>query len=166
MMNFGWRTAVKIAWRELRLSSARFGFVVLAVAVGVGSLAGVRGFSREFRRMLLANARTLMAADMSVRIFGAPTPEQSATLARLENRGIRLTRITETFTMASSAEVAEPLLVSLTAVDPNLYPFYGVVRLEPAQRLSAALDKTSVAVSQDLLMRLKTRVGESVRIGG
>ena len=71
---FPWRTALKIAWREARLSSARFGFVILAVAVGVGSLAGVRGFSREFRHMLLSQARTLMAADMSVRIFGMPTP--------------------------------------------------------------------------------------------
>jgi len=33
---FPWRTALKIAWREARLSSARFGFVILAVAVGVG----------------------------------------------------------------------------------------------------------------------------------
>ena len=81
---FPWRTAVKIAWREARLSSARFGFVILAVAVGVGSLAGVRGFSREFRRMLLSQARTLMAADMTVHIFGLPTPEQTAALASLE----------------------------------------------------------------------------------
>src|SRR5579872_1577738 len=107
MTSFGWRQALKIAWREARLSSARFGFVILAVAVGVGSLAGVRGFSREFRRMLLDNARTLMAADMSVRIFGLPTPQQNETLATLEHRGIRLTRITETFTMAASAEVQD-----------------------------------------------------------
>src|SRR5579872_4800245 len=108
MTSFGWRQALKIAWREARLSSARFGFVVLAVAVGVGSLAGVRGFSREFRRMLLSQARTLMAADMTVRIFGLRTPEQTAALASLEKRGVRETWITETFTMASSGEVREP----------------------------------------------------------
>jgi putative ABC transport system permease protein len=163
---FPWRTAVKIAWREARLSSARFGFVILAVAVGVGSLAGVRGFSREFRRMLLSQARTLMAADMTVRIFGLPTPEQTAALAALEKRGVRETWITETFTMASSAEVREPLLVSLKAVDPAVYPFYGTVRLEPAASLAQALDAQSVAVSPDLLMRLRTKAGESLRIGG
>ena len=164
--SFGWRTALKIAWREARLSSARFGFVILAVAVGVGSLAGVRGFSSEFRRMLLANARTLMAADMSVRIFGLPTERQKAALARLERRGVRETWITETFTMASSTAVREPLLVSLKAVDPQVYPFYGAVRLEPAGALAAVLDAQSVAVSQDLLMRLRTKVGDSIRIGG
>src|SRR5215471_3978451 len=164
--SFAWRTALKIAWREARLSSARFGFVILAVAVGVGSLAGVRGFSREFRRMLLSQARTLMAADMTVRIFGLPTPEQTAALESLGKRGVRETWVTETFTMASSAEVREPLLVSLKAVDPAVYPFYGVVRLEPAVPLVQALDAQSVAVSPDLLMRLRTKVGESIRIGG
>jgi putative ABC transport system permease protein len=164
--SFRWRTALKIAWREARLSSARFGFVVLAVAVGVGSLAGVRGFGEEFRRMLLSNARTLMAADMSVRIFGLPTPEQTAALDALQKRGIRETWVTETFTMASSSAVPEPLLVSLKAVDPAVYPFYGAVRLEPAGSLAAAVDSQSVAVSQDLLLRLKTRIGQSIRIGG
>src|SRR6266542_2384177 len=142
--SFRWRTALKIAWREARLSSARFGFVILAVAVGVGSLAGVRGFSSEFRHMLLSQARTLMAADMSVRIFGLPTERQKETLERLERRGVRQTWITETFTMASSAAVREPLLVSLKAVDPNVYPFYGAVRLEPAGSLAQALDANSV----------------------
>src|SRR5512144_407801 len=152
--SFPWRTALKIAWREARLSSARFGFVILAVAVGVGSLAGVRGFSREFRRMLLSQARTLMAADMSVRIFGLPTPDQTAALGALGKQGVRQTWITETFTMASSGAVREPLLVSLKAVDPNVYPFYGAVRLDPPAPLSAALDAQSVAVSPDLLLRL------------
>jgi putative ABC transport system permease protein len=51
-MNFAWATACKIAWREARASSFKFGFVVLAVAVGVGSLTGVRGFSRALHHML------------------------------------------------------------------------------------------------------------------
>ncbi|MGD0303145.1 MAG: hypothetical protein ABSE86_39260, partial [Bryobacteraceae bacterium] len=60
-MNFRWSTAFKIAWREARSSSFKFLFVILAVAVGVGSLTGVRGFSRAFHEMLLSQARTLMA---------------------------------------------------------------------------------------------------------
>src|ERR1051326_1208314 len=66
------RTALRIAWRELRASRARFVFVVLAVAVGVASLTGVRGFSRAFRRMLLSEARTLMAGDLTARVFALP----------------------------------------------------------------------------------------------
>ena len=50
--------------------------MVLAVAVGVGSLTGVRGFSRSFRHMLLREARTLMAGDLTARVFALPTPNR------------------------------------------------------------------------------------------
>ena len=88
---FPWRTALKIAWRESRSSPAKFLFVVLAVAVGVGSLTGVRSFSRAFRGTLLSEARTLMAADLTVRVFALPNPEQAAVLEQLEKRGVRRT---------------------------------------------------------------------------
>jgi putative ABC transport system permease protein len=57
-MNFSWTTAFKIAWREARSSSFKFLFVILAVAIGVGSLTGVRGFSHAFNEMLLGRARS------------------------------------------------------------------------------------------------------------
>jgi len=60
-----WSVAIRIAWREMRASRTKFLFVILAVAIGVGSLTGVRSFSRSFRRMLLRQARTLMAGDLS-----------------------------------------------------------------------------------------------------
>ena len=76
-----WTSAIRIAWREIRAARTRFLFVIVAVAVGVGALTGVRGFSRSFRHMLLAQARTLMAGDLTVRVFALPTPEQDAALA-------------------------------------------------------------------------------------
>ena len=100
MTQLSWRAAARIAWRELRASRAKFLFVVLAVAIGVGSLTGVRGFSRGFRHMLLSEARTLMAGDMTVRVFALPSPEQQAALDALAARGVRRTWITETVTMA------------------------------------------------------------------
>ena len=124
-----WSAALRIAWREMRAARAKFVFVILAVAVGVGALTGVRSFSRSFRRMLLREARTLMAGDLSARIFGLPTPEQEAVLNGLGRRGVERTWITETLTMASSEASPDPLLISVKAVDPNAYPYYGAVRL-------------------------------------
>jgi putative ABC transport system permease protein len=161
-----WPAALRIAWREMRAARARFLFVVLAVAVGVGALTGVRGFSRSFRNMLLREARTLMAGDLSARIFGFPTPQQEATLGKLERLGVRRTWITETVTMASSANTPDPLLVSVKAVDPAVYPFYGEVKLTPPCALTRALGPDSVAVSDDLLLRLNVRTGDMLRIGG
>jgi putative ABC transport system permease protein len=161
-----WSTAFRIAWREMHASRAKFLFVIVAVAVGVGSLTGVRGFSRSFRRMLLRDARTLMAADMTARIFGAPTAEQEAVFRNLAARGVERTWITETVTMASSSANPDPLLVSVKAVDPSVYPFYGEVVLNPPQPLRTGLDAHTVVVTDDLLLRLNVNIGDMLRIGG
>jgi putative ABC transport system permease protein len=165
-MHFSWTTACKIAWRESRSSSFKFLFVILAVAVGVGSLTGVRGFSRAFHEMLLSQARTLMAADLSLRVFELPTPQQESALAALASLGVDRTWITETVTMASANASKPPMLVSVKAVDPKKYPFYGEIRLSPPAPLSRALTADTVAVSDDVLLRLNLKVGDSIRLGG
>ena len=165
-VQFPWRTALKIAWRESRASSVKFIFVIAAVAVGVAALTSVRGFSRVFQTMLLREARTLMGADLSVRVFSMPTPGQVAVMDSYAKRGVRRTWITETLSMVSKAGQDDPVLVSVKAVEPSLYPFYGEVRLAPPGRLEQRLDRESVAVAEDLLIRLNAAVGDRVRLGG
>ena len=164
--SLSWRTALRIALREVQSSKAKFLFVILAVAVGVGSLAGVRGFGRAFRTMLLAEARTLMAADLSVRVFELPSTAQQDLFLKLEREGLRRTQITETVSMVSASTSEYPVLVSLKAVDPSHYPFYGAVKLDPPGRLAEVLRDNTVAVSEDLLIRLNVNVGATVRLGG
>jgi len=165
-VGFSWTTAAKIAWREARPSYFKFLFVILAIAVGVGSLTGVRGFSRAFHGMLLSQARTLMAGDLLLRVFELPTPAQTVVLDELAKAGVRRTWITETVTMASAAESKPPMLVSIKAVDPAAYPFYGAIGLEPRAPLRQALTSDTVAVSDDVLIRLHLKVGDSLRLGG
>jgi len=160
------RTFANIAWRESRASAAKFTFVVLAVALGVASLTGVRGFSRAFQSVLLREARTLMAADLSVRVFALPTPAQTLKMAKLEAEGVRRTWITETITMASGPSDLPPVLVSVKAVDPRVYPFYGAVKLSPPGLIVDELHADTCAVSEDLLLRLRLHAGDSLRIGG
>jgi len=165
-VRFSWTTACKIAWRESRSSAFKFLFVILAVAVGVGSLTGVRGFSRAFHEMLLSQARTLMAADLSLRVFEVPTPHQNAAMDALLKSGVDRTWITETVTMASAGESKPPMLVSVKAVDTKKYPFYGEIRLSPPAPLSRVLTADTVAVSDDVLLRLNLKVGDAIRLGG
>jgi putative ABC transport system permease protein len=164
------RTAAKIAWRETRASSGRFIFVILAVAAGVASLTGVRGFSQAFHTMLQRDARTFMAADLTVRTFELPNPQQNAAMEALAARGVRRTQITETVTMAippnANPEEAVPVLLSVKAVDPAMYPFYGSVTLNPPQSLKSALTPDAVVVSDGVLLRLGAHIGDSVKIGG
>jgi putative ABC transport system permease protein len=164
-MNLSFKTAGRIAWRETRSSLTKFLFVVLAVAAGVGALSGVRGFSQSFHGMLTKEARTVMAADLTARQFMMPTAQQDAALDEL--RGVDRTLITETFSMASTERPdMTPLMVSIKAVDPAKYPYYGEVKLAPEMPLSAALTADTVAAGDDLLIRLNLKVGDSIKVGG
>src|ERR1700746_2612405 len=87
MATLSYRSAAKIAAREMHSSRGKFFFVILSVAIGVAALTGVRGFSASFRTTLLNRARSIMAADLSARMFQAPTPEQQKGLDEIAASG-------------------------------------------------------------------------------
>ena len=160
-MRLSLRTAGRIAWRETRSSLTKFLFVVFAVAIGVGALAGVRGFSESVRAMLTSESRTIMAADLSARQFAPPKTAQLVELDKLASRGVDRTQITETVSMAAATTPdAAPALVSIKAVDPAKYPYYGAVKLSPDISLPEALQPDSVVAGEDVLIRLGVRVGD------
>ncbi len=161
-----WKRAGAIGWRDLKSAPGKFGFVVLSVAIGVAALVGVRGFSESFRKTLGLEARSLMAGDLSARIFRQPTVEDERKLEAIVPQGTRRTWVTETISMASVAPDPVPLLVSLKAVDPGEYPYYGTAELEPAMSLKQALDGDSAVVAEEFLIRLKAQVGQTLRLGG
>jgi putative ABC transport system permease protein len=164
-----WKRAGAIGWRDLKSAPGKFGFVVLSVAVGVAALVGVRGFSESFRKTLSTEARSLMASDLSARIFHEPTAEDKSKIAAIvqkDGAGIRSTWVTETISMASVPPDPVPLLVSLKAVDPGQYPYYGTAELEPAMSLQQALDGDSAVVAEEFLIRLNAQVGQTLRLGG
>jgi putative ABC transport system permease protein len=146
-------------------SRGKFFFVILSVAIGVAALTGVRGFSSSFRSTLLDKARSIMAADLSARMFQQPTPEQQTGLDEIAASGVEITPVTELLSMASAAKTLDPLLVSLKAVDPAMYPFYGDVELAPAAPLKTMLTPDTVAVADDLLVRLNLKVGDQLKVG-
>jgi putative ABC transport system permease protein len=164
------KTAATIAWRELRASKAKFSFVILSVAIGVAALIGVRGFSESFQKTILAEARTIMAADLSARMFRQPTAQEAKELDALEKSGIQRTWISEMVSMVSAVGDPVPLLVSLKAVNPAEWPFYGSVQMQTASDaqttdLKTALNDSSVVVGDDLLVRLKVKIGDELKIG-
>jgi len=165
-----WSTAARIAWRELRAGKAKFFFVLLSVAIGVAALTGVRGFSTSFARTLLEQARSIMAGDLSARMFRQATPTESQQLDALASEksglGVRRTVVTETVSMAMVQGDPVPLLVTLKAVDPAKYPFYGTVVLSTGADLRSALTDDTVVVDDNLLVRLRAKVGDQLKIGG
>ena len=170
--SLSWKRAGAIAWRDLKSAPGKFGFVVLSVAVGVAALVGVRGLSDSFRRTLSGESRSLMAGDLSARVFHFPTADDNNRVASALKQsgsgasGTRTTWVTETVSMASVPPDPVPLLVSLKAVDPSQYPYYGTVELEPAMSLGQALAGDTAVVADEFLIRLNAHVGDSLRLGG
>ena len=151
-----------MAWLEFRASRSRFLFVVLAVALGVAALTGVKGFGESVRYTLHKEARSLMGADLMVRMNGAPNESELGFLEQLQQRGIDYTPVTETVSMSSSATHPTPVLSSLKAADLAKYPFYGDMQFDPPK---PAMTSDTVAVSEDLLYRLNVHVGDSIKVG-
>jgi putative ABC transport system permease protein len=162
------RIAARLAWRESCAAFRRFVFALLAVALGVGALVGVRAFSQSFRALLLVQARSLIAGDILVRAPAADlqrlTGAQRTALARLRRHSVRWTRITESVSMVAARSGADPILTSLKAVDPRRYPFAGVVSTDPPGAL-ARLDNHSLLASRDLLLRAGLKPGDRLRVG-
>lgn len=163
-----WKRAAAIGWRDLKSAPGKFGFVVLSVAVGVAALVGVRGFSESFRRTLTLESRSLMGGDLSARIFHQATPDEAKKIGALDQQlgGAQSTWVVETISMASVPPDPVPLLVTLKAVDPAQYPYYGEAELEPAMSLQQALQGDSAIVADEFLIRLNAHVGDTLRLGG
>ena len=89
-----WNSAARIAWRELGASRTKFLFVLLSVAIGVAALTGVRGFSESFQRALLQQARSIMAGDLSARMFQQPTEQQQEGLKEIVASGVGMMPVT------------------------------------------------------------------------
>src|SRR5262245_26994534 len=155
------RFPLAMAWRETRAATGKFLFVVLSVVLGTAALTAVAGFNESVRYTLMREARSLMAADLSLRMPVQPSAEETRFLQSLGAQGIESTRVTETVSMASSGQ-GTPILVSVKGADLARYPFYGRLELDPRRTL---LDASSVAVSDDLLLRLNVKLGDSIGIG-
>ena len=155
------RFPLLMAWRETRAAPGKFIFVVLSVALGAAALTAVTGFNESVRYTLLREARSLMAADIALRMPVEPSAKEIEFLDGLKSRGIDSTRVTQTVSMASAGQ-GPPVLVSVKGADLARYPFYGRMELQPS---NVRLDAATVAVSDDLLLRLGIQVGDSIELG-
>ena len=119
-----------------------------ALALGVGAMNAARALGSEFSRRLNGDLRQWIAADAAVTLPQAPSEEQRGEMLRLAREGIAASESLEAYTMASSDQAADPVLVSVRGVDPRTYPWYGEVALEPREPLASALQPDTAVVSR------------------
>ena len=156
---------IRLAWRETRPALRKFLFLAAAVAIGVGSVTGIKGFSRALDRSLARSAKSLIASDLVVRFNSAPNAREMQILESVVKRGAETTRVTETLSMASVGKSPQPLLAIVKAVDPRKYPFYGSPELEPTGNLQQVLTDDTAVATIELLIRTRSAVGDTLQLG-
>jgi len=156
---------IRLAWRETRPARKRFLVLMFAVALGVAVLTGLKGFSRALDNSIAKSSRDLIASDMAVRMNLPVSDRELEVLESLTREGAELTRTTETLSMVSAGESRNTVLSDVRAVDPESYPFYGTVELDPPMLLSRALSGENAVVSRDLLVRTGASPGDRIQIG-
>ncbi len=163
------RTLLRQIAREARGARGRVIFFILCLAIGVGAVVAVAGFSASLRATLAREARQLLAADLRVRGQKPVPAAVDELLAAEASAGVRSTRLTEMVTVAAaprtSAGAGRSQLVELKAVDGE-FPFYGTLSLSPQRPLAALLADGGVVVAPELLARLGLRIGDPIAIGG
>jgi len=174
---------LKMAWRETRGAWRHFIYFFVCIAVGVGALVAVSLFASHVDRAVTKEARGLLGGDIEIRSSHRLSAAGEQVLAALTERGIAATQVSELVAMVARAETegavageVRPVtqVVELKAVEAA-YPFYGAVKLEPAQSLDRLLHPDlavcgeasclGAVVQEALLLRMGLSVGDRLKIG-
>ena len=163
------RSWLALAARESRGSAGRLVFFAACLSVGVAAVVAVAGLSRALDTGIQTQARQLLAADLAVESRRPIADEVLAAIDALP--GADRTGVLELPSVVSvpgsdnaPGAPGPSLLCELKAVGPG-YPYYGVVTTEPARSLAELLDGNHVVVGPELLTRLGTSIGGSLRVG-
>lgn len=160
---------LKMVGREGRASWRRLLFFFVCVAIGVGAIVALRSVIQSVRGAMVAEARTLTAADVVISTNRPWQPDARARIdARLSAAGVAdVSAAVETATMARPADPASEVArtVELQGVQPG-FPYYGRVELEGGAEYSHALLKGQGAlVRPELLAQLDVSVGDQIVLG-
>jgi putative ABC transport system permease protein len=160
---------LRMAWRELRASWRRLLFFFLCLAIGVGSIITLRSVVQGVRAALMAEARSLLGADLAVSTNRPWDPKVRAAIERLLARAPVVARAeeVETLSMVRPADTAKVAarLIELTGVQAG-YPLYGALELQDATPYSHELLRNRGALARpELLVQLGIAVGDDVVIG-
>ncbi|HSC58744.1 MAG TPA: FtsX-like permease family protein [Gemmatimonadales bacterium] len=157
------RFALRHAWREGRAAPRRLALLAGTVALGVGALTALNGFTDNLRSSIKDSARSLMGADLSVSSNRPFTPAVDSAVS-MAGAGGRTARLQSFGAMAFAPAGKNTRLVDVEAVDGG-WPFYGEVRTDPAGAWARLAQGGVALVDPVLLGGLGVRVGDTLAIG-
>ncbi len=159
---------MRVAIIDLRGDLRRFGILLAALALGVGTIAGVSSVGAALQDTILRNANTLMGGDLQV--VSADRRANAEERAYIDTLG----EVSETISSNSRADAVDDsgntVFLDIYAVDDN-YPLYGNVESpqlaagqKPAELLAPRDGVYGAIVDPVILDRLGIELGGHFRV--
>jgi putative ABC transport system permease protein len=156
--------------REIRSSWRRLLFFFLCIALGVGSVVGLRSLIQNLMQAVGTDARALMTADLDVSSTSDFTPTDVAKIEGLIAESGIVDGRNEVITTGSMARPSDASnqsvrMVELKGIEPP-FPLVGSFELEDGTPFDFALIANNGAVVAKILLEdLNVKVGDKIRIG-
>lgn len=158
-MTLPWRTAWRIARRDLSARFKGLRLLLVCLFLGVGAIAAIGTLTGSIEREMASRGRAILGGDIEAEVWQRlPTAEEEAAFAALG----RVSRGTRMQAMASAGDVAVP--VALKAVDDG-WPLVGRLTLKDGRQVGAPPQGT-VWLAEGAAERLGIAPGGRVVIGG
>jgi len=154
-----WRTAWRIARRDLSVRFKGLRLLLVCLFLGVGAIAAIGTLTGSIERELDTRGREILGGDIELSVWQRGlTAEERAAVAKLgtESSGTRMQAI------ATRGDLSVP--VSLKAVDGN-WPLFGQFRLQDG-RLAGAPGTDTAWLAEGAAERLDAKPGDTIAIGG
>lgn len=155
------RTMFWLAGRDLRAQPMGFRLYALALALGMGAMIAVTSFRDSMGEVLDQQAKTLLGADLAVRVRREFTPTARAFLdripgARADESAFR--------TMAWFVEREQSRFVQVRALD-GAFPFFGTLDTVPPDAAQRFQEEGGALVEEGALLQAGAEPGDTIRLG-
>ena len=160
---------LRMAVRETRASLRRLFFFFVCIAVGVAAIVALRSVIQSVRGVFGTEAKSLIAADVTIATSRDWPAEARATIdRRLADAGaVERTEMVETPTMVRPADRSRAVakMAELRAVQSG-FPLYGSIDLQGGQPYTPSLlADHGVLVKPELLTAIGVSLGDQIVIG-
>ena len=155
----------RFIFRQLTRSGGQPFLFMICVMLSIQGWVALDGFGNSVRQAMLADAKSLHAADIIIRSNAPLGTGILSEVKKLQHQEtLKSTRVYEFYAMARSDSAPLSLLAAIKVVGPQ-YPFYGNVVLRSGEDIKTALRPGSVIVEQGLLDRLNLKIGDPLGVG-
>ncbi|TGK32656.1 FtsX-like permease family protein [Leptospira gomenensis] len=149
--------------RDIRSRKSSALQIVLAIAIGTGSVTAIHAYREELSRSILKEARNLMGADLLVQSSSPFTKEQREFMSRSLPSGSETSELVQFASMLRNPENDETSL-SLIKTMKGKFPYYGEIVTEPPG-IYRGLKDGEILLEESLILNLKLKIGASVVLG-